>query len=164
MTTDAEAIEIIAEGAEATRRIGEAIGRWAPGGTVILLHGDLGAGKTTLTQGIAAGMGVDEPVQSPTFNLVAEHEGSSLRLFHLDLYRLDGSDELESIGFDQFLDPDGAATIIEWPERAGHWLPERYLLVEITLAGPDCRAFSFHSVGIQDWPTLSTRLIALEAT
>jgi tRNA threonylcarbamoyladenosine biosynthesis protein TsaE len=147
MTTKLEPIELIREGADATRRLGEALGRWAPDGTVFLLHGDLGAGKTTLTQGIAAGMGVAEPVQSPTFTLVGEHEGRSLRLFHLDLYRLSGPDELESLGFEQFLEPEGAVTVIEWPERAGQWLPDAYLLVELSSFGPDRRKITIRSVG-----------------
>jgi tRNA threonylcarbamoyladenosine biosynthesis protein TsaE len=147
MTTNADPIECIVAGADATRRLGEALGRWAPDETVFLLHGDLGAGKTTLTQGIAAGMGVNEPVQSPTFTLVAEHEGRSLRLFHLDLYRLSGPDELESLGFEQFLEPEGAVTVIEWPERAGSWLPDAYLLVELIPAGPDRRKITIRSVG-----------------
>ena len=147
MTTHADPIELMIEGAEATRRLGETLGRWAPDGTVILLHGDLGAGKTTLTQGIAAGMGVAEPVQSPTFTLVAEHQGARLYLFHLDLYRLGGPDELETLGFDQFLEPEGAVVVIEWPERAGAWLPDAYLMIEITTAGPGRRTFQVRPVG-----------------
>ena len=155
MTTTASSIEIITEDAEETRRLGETLGRWAPDGTVFLLHGDLGAGKTTLTQGIAAGMGVVEPVASPTFTLAAEHEGASLRLLHLDLYRLSGPDELESLGFDQFLEPDGAVTVIEWPERAGRWLPNEYLLIELTLSGPDRRKITLRAVGtVKDWRKL----------
>jgi tRNA threonylcarbamoyladenosine biosynthesis protein TsaE len=155
MTTQTDSIALIIEGAEGTRRLGETLGRWAPDGTVILLHGDLGAGKTTLTQGIAAGMGVAEPVQSPTFTLVAEHEGERLRLFHLDLYRLDGPDELETLGFDQFLEPEGAVVVIEWPERAGGWLPDAYLLIEIAAAGPDRRSFRLRPVGqVAGWRAL----------
>ena len=109
-------------------------------GDVVLLHGDLGAGKTTLTQGIALGLGIDEPIQSPTFTLVAEHAGREdrgwpLALHHLDLYRLEGPDELDSIGYDQYLAPEDGVTIVEWPERAGDWLPDRFWLVRIEIAG-----------------------------
>ncbi len=105
-------------------------------GDVVLLHGDLGAGKTTLAQGIAAGLGIEEPIQSPTFTLVAEHavdEGSNgiEMLYHLDLYRLDGPDDLESFGWEQYIDPGNAVSIVEWPERAGDWLPAQYTVVSI---------------------------------
>lgn len=159
MATDVDVVELIASGAEETRRIGEAIGRWAPDGTVLLLHGDLGAGKTTLTQGIARGLGVSEPIQSPTFTLVAEHDGARLRLYHLDLYRLSSPDELESLGFDQFLEPSGAIAVIEWPERAGGWLPDAYLLIELSPAGPDRRRIAVRNVGrVDEWAALSSRM------
>lgn len=116
--------------------LGRHLGGQLRAGDVLLLHGDLGAGKTTLVQGIAAALGVTEPVQSPTFTLVGEHEGvdangSPVRLHHLDLYRLTGAEELESFGYDDFLRPDDGISLIEWPERAGEWLPERFLLVRI---------------------------------
>jgi tRNA threonylcarbamoyladenosine biosynthesis protein TsaE len=106
-------------------------------GDVVLLHGDLGAGKTTLTQGIAAGLGVAEAIQSPTFSLVAEHEGTDagarpIRLYHLDLYRLTDPEELEGLGYDQYLDPVDGVAVIEWPERAGSWLPDRFWLLHIS--------------------------------
>ena len=105
-------------------------------GDVVLLHGDLGAGKTTLTQGVAAGLGVQDPIQSPTFSLIAEHpavdrNGEPVRLYHLDLYRLEDAEELEGIGYDQFISPEDAISVIEWPERAGDWLPERFWLLRI---------------------------------
>ena len=130
--------------AETTRCIGRAIGRLLRRGDVVLLNGDLGAGKTTLTQGIAAGLGIDEPVQSPTFTLVAQHEGrdangAEITLYHLDLYRLRDEVDLESFGFDQYLEPADGVSVIEWPERAGTWLPDRYLLVDIAIHGPDHR-------------------------
>jgi tRNA threonylcarbamoyladenosine biosynthesis protein TsaE len=162
MATERGSIELIASSAEETRRIGELIGRWAADGTVILLHGDLGAGKTTLAQGLARGMGIDEPIQSPTFTLVAEHQGTALRLFHLDLYRLSGPDELESIGFDQFLEPDGAVTVIEWPERAGGWLPDQCVLIELNPSGPDRRRITVHRNGeVPGWSDLAERMIAM---
>jgi tRNA threonylcarbamoyladenosine biosynthesis protein TsaE len=159
MATDLASIELISASAEETQRIGEAIGDWAPNGTVLLLHGDLGAGKTTLTQGLARGLGIAEPIQSPTFTLVAEHQGAALRLLHLDLYRLSGPDELESLGFDQFLEPVNSVTVIEWPERAGHWLPDAYLLIELTSAGPDRRRIRLQPFGAIDrWRELERGL------
>jgi tRNA threonylcarbamoyladenosine biosynthesis protein TsaE len=164
MAADFAPIELISGSADETRRIGEALGRWAREGTVLLLHGDLGAGKTTLTQGLACGMGIVEPIQSPTFTLVAEHQGAALRLLHLDLYRLSGPDELESLGFDQFLEPVNAIAVIEWPERAGHWLPDSYVLVELTSAGPDRRHVLLRPFGaIDGWSELERGLSFGEA-
>lgn len=108
-------------------------------GDVVLLHGDLGAGKTTLTQGIAEGLGIDEAVQSPTFTLVQEHQGTSLMLYHLDLYRLEDPSELEGIGYETYLDPPDGVSVIEWPERAGDWLPDQFWLVQISHLGEDSR-------------------------
>lgn len=124
-------------------------------GDVLLLHGDLGAGKTTLMQGIAAGLQVSEAVQSPTFGLAAEYDGmtadgSTVRLHHLDLYRLDTPAELEGLGFDRYVEPDDGITVIEWPERAIGWLPERYLLVSIAYAGPDDRSVTIRVVGARE--------------
>lgn len=129
-------LELTSRSADETRRIGEIIGGELRSGDVVLLHGDLGAGKTTLTQGIARGLGVADYVQSPTFTLVGEHagrdaDGVEIALHHLDLYRLDDVAELESFGYDQYLEPVAAVSVIEWPERAGGWLPDRYLLVEL---------------------------------
>lgn len=108
-------------------------------GDVVLLHGDLGAGKTTLVQGIAAGLQVVEAIQSPTFGLVADHsgilpDGNPVTLHHLDLYRLESPEELEDLGYDQYLAPFDGISLIEWPERADDWLPDRFLLVRISLA------------------------------
>lgn len=105
-------------------------------GDVVLLHGDLGAGKTTLTQGIAAGFHVAEEIQSPTFTIVAEHdgkdvEGTPIRLYHLDLYRLTTREELDGLGYEQYLEPVDGVSVIEWPERAGDWLPDRFWLLRI---------------------------------
>jgi tRNA threonylcarbamoyladenosine biosynthesis protein TsaE len=106
-------------------------------GDVLLLHGDLGAGKTTLTRGLAQGLGVPDPIQSPTFSIVAEHPavtttGEPVTLYHLDLYRLDDPGELEGLGYDRYLAPMDGISVIEWPERAGDWLPERFWLIQIT--------------------------------
>jgi len=134
---------VVTGGAEGTRQLGARLAGHLRRGDVLLLHGDLGAGKTTLAQGIARGLGVEGAVQSPTFTLVAEHEGrdaagAPLRLYHLDLYRLT-EDELDSFGFDDYLAPVDGVTLIEWPERAGHRLPAHALLVRLEPAGADRR-------------------------
>jgi tRNA threonylcarbamoyladenosine biosynthesis protein TsaE len=144
-------IEIRSTSPERTQRIGERIGEQLLVGAVVLLHGDLGAGKTTLTQGIARGLGVTGYVQSPTFTLVSEHEGSGLKLYHLDLYRLSDESELESFGYDQYLAPSDGVSVIEWPERAGTWLPDSYMLVELTHAGDEQRTLRVSTHGFAEW-------------
>ncbi len=99
-----------------TEALGERWGRAARRGLVLALSGDLGAGKTQLVKGIARGLGVTARVHSPTFTLVNEYGGGRLRLFHLDLYRLETPAQVLSAGIEEFLSPDGVA-VIEWAER-----------------------------------------------
>jgi len=99
-----------------TESLGERWGRAAARGLVIGLSGDLGVGKTQLVKGIARGLGITARVHSPTFTLVNEYEGGRLRLFHLDLYRLETRGQMVAAGLEEFLQPDGA-TVIEWAER-----------------------------------------------
>lgn len=99
-----------------TESLGEAWAREARPGWVIALSGDLGAGKTQLVKGLARGLGVTSRVHSPTFTLVNEYVGGRLRLFHLDLYRLDTPEQIHGAGLDEYLKPDGVA-VIEWAER-----------------------------------------------
>src|SRR5271168_2524717 len=99
-----------------TESLGEKFGRAAESGTVFALSGDLGAGKTQFVKGIACGLGVTARVHSPTFTLVNEYGGGRLKLFHLDLYRLETPAQILSAGIGEFLQPDGVA-VIEWGER-----------------------------------------------
>ena len=149
--TTVGSISVTSRDGRETQAFGERLGRLGEAGAVILLHGDLGAGKTTLTQGIAAGLGITEPVQSPTFTLVAEHDGhdragAPLRLYHLDLYRLTDPGELDSFGFEEYLAPREGLTVIEWPERAGSHLPASYLLVRLETTGDDQRQITVDAV------------------
>lgn len=132
-----------------TRALGRRIAARLHPGDVVLLHGDLGAGKTTMVQGIGMALGTRERAQSPTFSLVVDTPlpgGTILR--HIDLYRLEDLDELEALGFDDLISDDRAITLIEWPERAVGMLPEEYLLVELESAGPDWRRITVRPVGI----------------
>ena len=99
-----------------TGSLGERWGRAAQRGLVIGLSGDLGAGKTQFVKGIARGLGITARVHSPTFTLVNEYGGGRLRLFHLDLYRLETRGQMVSAGLEEFLQPDGV-TVIEWAEK-----------------------------------------------
>lgn len=136
--------------ADETRAIGATLGRLLHPGDVVMLHGDLGSGKTTLTQGIAKGLGIDEVVQSPTFTLVAEHDGQTpagerLTLYHLDLYRLDDPDELESLGYEDLVRQRDSVVVVEWPERAGGILPDDYLLIGIEPSDPGERVLAIQA-------------------
>lgn len=119
----------IVTGAWETRSLAASLAGILQTGDVILLHGDLGAGKTTFVQGLAGALGADDSIQSPTFTIVAQHAITLGTLYHLDLYRLIDPDELESVGYEIFIDPVDGISVIEWPERAGEWLPDRYILV-----------------------------------
>lgn len=117
---------------EQTRGLGEAVGRLAFPGAYICLHGDLGAGKTTFVQGLAKGLGVEEAyITSPSFALVNEYAGR-LTLYHIDLYRLSGPDDLDGIGFTDY--PGEGVAAVEWPERAGGLIPDERLDVFLAYA------------------------------
>lgn len=118
-------MEVISHSPAETEALGEQWGRTAQRGLVIALSGDLGAGKTQLVRGLARGLGVTSRVHSPTFTLVNEYGGGRLKLFHLDLYRLETPEQLHSAGIEEFLQPDGVA-VIEWAERMedGGWKME----------------------------------------
>lgn len=141
----------VVHGGDAMRDLGRRIGAQLVGGDVVLLHGDLGAGKTTLTQGIAVALGVRGATQSPTFTLASEYpatlaDGSSATLYHLDLYRLDDPEQLGDIGWEEAISPEGDVTVVEWPERAGEWLPDRFVLVSIAYRDATSREVTVSTV------------------
>jgi tRNA threonylcarbamoyladenosine biosynthesis protein TsaE len=130
------AFDMITHSPEQTRSVGQLLGRLLAPGDVVLLSGDIGAGKTTFVQGMARALHVGDYVQSPTFTIVAEHRGTTtdslaVRLYHVDLYRLTGAGDLETIGFADYLDDPQGVTVVEWPERAATAMPSEYLLVEL---------------------------------
>ena len=120
---------------EETIAFGRALGRLLGAGDVVALHGPLGSGKTTLTKGIAEGLGVPEPrwVTSPTYVLVHEYEGRLL-LYHIDAYRLTGPGDAEALGSDEMFYGDGVC-VVEWPERILAALPEDRLDVRLEIVG-----------------------------
>ena len=112
-------------------------------GDVVCLEGDLGAGKTTFTQGLAAHLGAKRAVTSPTFCLVVEHPTGKFLLVHMDLYRLHGPDDVLAIGWEDYLARD-AVLFVEWPDRAGDLVPAAARHVVFTLGDdPDSRTISF---------------------
>ena len=117
--------------AQATFEFGEKLGRSAVPGQVICLDGDLGTGKTVLTKGIASGLGITEPVVSPTFTIVQIYEQGRLPLYHFDVYRIDAPDEMEEIGYREYFYGSGL-TIIEWSELIADILPENALRIRLS--------------------------------
>ena len=109
-------MEFITNSPEETEALGAALGARLPAGTVIAYRGDLGAGKTAFTRGLARGLGCTEQVTSPTYTIVNEYPGGRLPLFHFDMYRLESSDELFDIGWEDYL-ARGAVCAVEWSEK-----------------------------------------------
>ncbi|MBX6396018.1 MAG: tRNA (adenosine(37)-N6)-threonylcarbamoyltransferase complex ATPase subunit type 1 TsaE [Alicyclobacillaceae bacterium] len=121
--------------AEHTQALGRLIGEGAQPGDVVCLHGGVGAGKTTFVQGIARGLGVDEPITSPTFTIVCEYAGR-LPLYHVDVYRLGKRAAEEPLGLEEYLEGDGV-TAVEWAEWLEPLLPEERLVVRIEAPGDE---------------------------
>ena len=110
---------------EDTLNLGKKIGDVLKPGDILLLEGDLGAGKTTFTQGLAEGLGVDEFVNSPTFVIINEYFSGHLPLYHMDLYRLEDEAQLYDLGVEEYFFGNGVS-VVEWPEFALSLLPEAY--------------------------------------
>ena len=122
---------MISHSANETEDIGYRFGKELRRGDTVTLTGSLGAGKTVLAKGIARALGIKEAIVSPTFTLVQEYEGRE-KLYHLDLYRLSGEDEFESMGGEEFLYPDGI-TLIEWSEKIEDMLPDSTIFVTVDI-------------------------------
>jgi tRNA threonylcarbamoyladenosine biosynthesis protein TsaE len=137
--------KIITRTPEETRELGRQVGALAQPGDVYLLCGNLGAGKTCFTQGIARGLGVEEYVMSPSFVIVREHHGR-IPLYHIDLYRLEGVDETVDLGMDDYLYGKGVC-VVEWAERARSVMPAEHLMVQIDYAGDEERCFRIEANG-----------------
>jgi tRNA threonylcarbamoyladenosine biosynthesis protein TsaE len=131
---------VSADGREMTERElvawGEELGRGLQAHTVITLSGDLGAGKTTLTQAICRGYGVSDEVTSPTFALVHVYEAPKSQVHHVDLYRLSGPRDLQNMGWDDLVGGD-SVLIVEWPERAQSAIPREALALELQFVQGD---------------------------
>ena len=124
-------MQIISKSEEDTRKAGKAFASSLEKGDVVSLRGSLGAGKTVFAKGIAQSLLIEEAIVSPTFTIVQEYDGR-LKMYHLDLYRLSGEDEFESMGGEDFLYSDGV-TLIEWSEKIESMLPQSTIFVDITI-------------------------------
>lgn len=117
--------------------LGARIAKGLPAGAVVLMNGNLGAGKTTLAKGIVKGLGAAEEseVSSPTFTLIQEY-GSPVRVYHIDLYRLDEARELATLGLEEVFD-SGAVVLVEWADKFPAFMPENAMTIEIERRGED---------------------------
>lgn len=145
--------------AEATRSLGLRLGNCLPAGSVILLEGDLGAGKTTLVQGMGEGLGIEDAIVSPTFTLINEYPEGRIPLYHLDLYRLEPS-EVEVLNLESYWEgaefPLGIVAI-EWAERLPY-KPQSYLYLRLAYSPESGRQAELVSVGNFDWGALAQDL------
>ena len=127
---------IVSSGPDETRALGERVGRVAQVGDVLLLSGELGAGKTLFVQGVARGLDFDGPVSSKSFVILGQYAGR-VTLYHADLYRLDDPEQVQELALDE-ITADGVLAV-EWPERAEWVLPEERLLIRFEVTGEDTR-------------------------
>ena len=134
------------ENPEETFALGQKIGRAATPGQVYTLTGDLGVGKTVFTQGVASGLGITEPVNSPTFTIVQVYEEGRLPFYHFDVYRIGDVEEMEEIGYDDYFFGEGIC-LIEWAELIEEILPENR--ISITIEKDLYRGFDYRRITIE---------------
>lgn len=132
---------------EETYELGKKIGEAAKPGQVYTLNGDLGVGKTVFTQGVAAGLGITEPVSSPTFTIVQVYEEGRLPFYHFDVYRIGDIEEMEEIGYDDYFFGEGIC-LIEWAELIGDILPEKR--IEVTIEKDLTQGFDYRRITVQE--------------
>jgi len=138
-------VSIVSTSQAATQNIGRALASLACAGDVLILSGDLGAGKTQFTKGLAAGLGVAEPVTSPTFNILLVLQGR-IPLYHFDLYRLGTADQLEDLDYWGVLEADGVA-VVEWGDRFPEAVPPQCVSVNIGIVSDEERLMCITGVG-----------------
>jgi tRNA threonylcarbamoyladenosine biosynthesis protein TsaE len=132
---------------EQTYALGEKLATYLADGIILCLEGDLGAGKTLFVQGIAKGLKVTEEVTSPTFTIMNMYQGEKT-IYHFDLYRLEVADELQDIGFYEYIEQINEVVILEWPDKFPEELPDEYLWIKISRGtGEDERIFDIRLQG-----------------
>ena len=136
--------------AKETFQLGKKIGERALPGQIYTLNGDLGVGKTVFTQGVARGLEIQEPVNSPTFTIVQEYDGGRLPFYHFDVYRIGDIEEMEEIGYDDYFFGEGIC-LIEWAELIEEILPEK--VISVTIEKDPVRDFDYRKITIEglDW-------------
>ena len=131
---------------EETFAVGKKIGENAVPGQIYSLVGDLGVGKTVFTQGVAAGLGITEPISSPTFTIIQEYETGRLPFYHFDVYRIGDIEEMEEIGYDDYFFGKGIC-LIEWANLIQEILPEN--LIEVTIEKDLSKGFDYRRITIR---------------
>ena len=131
--------------AKETFELGKPLGEKAVAGQIYTLNGDLGTGKTVFTQGVAAGLGIKEPVNSPTFTIVQEYEDGRLPFYHFDVYRIGDIEEMEEIGYDDYFFGKGIC-LIEWAELIEELIPES--IIAITIEKNPEKGFDYRRISI----------------
>lgn len=139
-------LDIISHSVAQTQRLGVRLGQLARAGDVYCLEGELGTGKTSFVQGLGKGLGVTEPIHSPTFILANEHRSGRLPLFHVDVYRVQGSDEAVGFGLDDYLSDDGVC-VVEWAEKIRPVLPSEHLWLAFRHLGESKRGLLIEANG-----------------
>jgi tRNA threonylcarbamoyladenosine biosynthesis protein TsaE len=139
-------LDIISHSVAQTQRLGARLGELARAGDVYCLEGDLGTGKTSFVQGLGKGLGVTEPIHSPTFILANEHRSGRFPLFHVDVYRVRGSDEAVGFGLDDYLSDEGVC-VIEWAEKIRPALPSEHLWLAFRHLGESKRGLLIQANG-----------------
>lgn len=137
---------IVTNSASETRALGERLAEQLKAGDVILLEGELGAGKSELARGVAKGLGVQETVTSPSFTILNVYMSGRVPLYHFDWYRLQSDEELYELGMDEYLGGDGIA-LVEWPGRCPDAVPEDCLMIRIEAEGENSRRITGESLG-----------------
>jgi len=140
-----EIFQYISNDEEETILLGEKIGELLEPGQIILLSGELGAGKTILVQGICNGLGVDEDVTSPTYTLINEYEGE-LTVYHMDLYRLEDEEDLYDVGVEDYLDTE-RIVLIEWPDLVYDLLPPDFVYIRLVVLDDNTRKITIEAEG-----------------
>lgn len=130
-----------------TYNLGKSLGEEAGKGEVYCLSGDLGTGKTVFTQGFARGLGIKEPVNSPTFTIVSEYEEGRLPLYHFDVYRIEDIEEMEEIGYEDYFYGEGVC-LVEWAEVIKELLPDNP--VRITIEKNPEKGFDYRRITVEN--------------
>lgn len=131
---------------EETRAFGRRLAEQLLPGDVLLFYGNLGAGKSEMTRGIAEGLGVSGPVTSPSFTILNVYDDGRVPLYHFDWYRLESAEELYEMGMDEYLGGDGVA-VVEWPTQCPEAIPETHLAVKLTPVGESEREITLTPMG-----------------
>ena len=132
---------------EETFEFGKELGKQAKAGTVICLDGELGVGKTVFTQGFAAGLGIEEPVNSPTFTILQIYEEGRLPLYHFDVYRIEEPEEMDEIGYEDYFYGDGVC-LIEWASMISELIPE--MAIQVTIKKDLEHGFDYRTITVEE--------------